>query len=209
MLALWQSFRGPKSPVFRVPFLVAIALAIAFSGGIWSTRLALDATIGFGAIKLGAWEAFPQAQTASADPYAKSHRANAGKLLYATAEGLSFSATADDSGARLDGRCSYQLSGETPSARYWTLFATGPDGRPPSADAERPSALNSRMVLRRQDGSADIAIAATARTGNWLAIPAQGPFRLTLTLLDTPAAGSSGLIDLSMPAIRKTGCGHA
>ncbi|AYD00176.1 DUF1214 domain-containing protein [Neorhizobium sp. NCHU2750] len=195
--------------MLRVPLLVAIALAIAFSGGIWSTRLALNATIGFGAIKLGAWEAFPQAQTADADPYAKSHRANAGKLLYATAEGLSFIASTDDSGARLVGSCSYALSGDTPSARYWTLFATGPDGRPPSFGADRPTALNSRMVLREADGSADITIAATARAGNWLAVSPQAPFRLTLTLLDTPAAGSSGLIDLSMPSIRKIGCGHA
>ena len=64
--------------MFRVPFLVAIALAIAFGGGIWSTLRALEATAGFGAIRLGAWEAFPNAQTAAADPYAKSHRASAG-----------------------------------------------------------------------------------------------------------------------------------
>lgn len=195
--------------MFRVPFLVAIVLAIAFAGGIWSTRVALDATIGFGAIKLGAWEAFPQAQTAEADPYAKSHRSNAGKLLYATAEGLSFTATTDDNGQRLSGNCSYELSGETPSARYWTLFATGPDGRAPSLNSDRPTALNSRMVLRQPDGSVDITIAAGARPGNWLAIAPQAPFRLTLTLLDTPAAGSSGLIDLTMPAIRRIGCGHA
>jgi hypothetical protein len=30
-----------------------------------------------------------------------------------------------------------------------------------------------------------------------------------LTLLDTPTAGSSGLIDLAMPVIHKTGCGDA
>lgn len=194
--------------MFRVPFLVAIALAIAFGGGIWSTRLALDATIGFGAIKLGSWEAFPEAQTADADPYAKSHRANAGKLLYATAEGLSFTATTDDSGAKLSGSCTYQLTGQTPTARFWTLFATGPDGRPPAADADLPSSLNSRMVGRQPDGSLDITIASRARPGNWLASPQQGQFRLTLTLLDTPAAGSSGLIDLSMPAIRRIGCGN-
>ncbi len=36
-----------------------------------------------------------------------------------------------------------------------------------------------------------------------------GSFALVLTLLDTPTAGSSGLIDLAMPKIVKTGCGHA
>ncbi len=112
--------------MFRVPFLIAIALTIAFGGGIWSTLIALDATIGFGAIKLGSWEAFPQAQTVQADPYAKSHRANAGKLLYASAEGLTFIAAIDEAGDRLTGNCSYRVTGHTPPARFWTLFAAVP-----------------------------------------------------------------------------------
>ena len=76
-------------------------------------------------------------------------------------------------------------------------------------EADLPVVLNSRMVLRREDGSLDIAIGAEARPGNWLAVPAEGSFRLTLTLLDTPAAGSSGVIDLAMPSIQKTGCNDA
>jgi len=194
--------------VFRVPFLIAIALAIAFGGGIWSTLVALDATIGFGAIKLGAWEAFPAAQTAEADPYAKSHRANAGKLLYASAEGLVFTAGVDETGARLAGNCSYRLTGHTPPARFWTLFATAPGAAPPPARSDLPRALNSRTVLRDGDGGFEIAISAAAQPGNWLAVPETGPFRLTLTLFDTPTAGSSGLIDLTMPRIERTGCGN-
>jgi Uncharacterized conserved protein len=194
--------------VFRVPLLIAIALTIAFGGGIWSTLVALDATVGFGAIKLGPWEAFPQAQTASADPYAKAHRANAGKLLYASAEGLTFTAATDETGARLSGDCSYRMSGHTPPARLWTLFTTLPDGRRPTSNADLPSALNSRTVLRDAEGAFEIVISPTATPGNWLAVPARGPFRLTLTLLDTPTAGSSGLIDLSMPRIEKIGCGN-
>jgi len=195
--------------VFRVPFLIAIALAIAFGGGIWSTLVALDATVGFGAIKLGPWEAFPEVQTAKADPYAKSHRANAGKLIYASAEGLVFTAATDETGARLSGNCSYRLTGHTPPARFWTLFASAPGTAPPSARSDLPRALNSRIVLRDEEGSFDIAISSAARPGNWLAVPAAGSFRLTLTLFDTPTAGSSGLIDLTMPRLEKTGCGNA
>lgn len=196
--------------MFRVPFLIAIALLIAFGGGIWSTREALDATVGFGAIRLGPWEAFPEAQTAKADPYAKSHRANAGKLLYASAEGLTFTAAVDDSGQRLTGNCSYRLSGRTPPTRFWTLFASDAAGTPPQADTDLPFALNSRTVLRQADGNFTIEISATAKPMNWLAVPPGGRrFRLTLTLLDTPTAGSSGLVDLSMPKIEKTGCVNA
>ena len=52
----------------------------AFGVGIVSTVSALKATVGFGAISLGPWVAFPDAQTENTDPYAKAHRARAGKL---------------------------------------------------------------------------------------------------------------------------------
>jgi hypothetical protein len=195
--------------VFRVPLLIAIALAIAFGGGIWSTLVALEATTGFGAIRLGPWEAFPQAQTSAADPYAKSHRASAGKLLYASAEGLTFTATTDEAGARLTAGCSYRLSGHTPAARLWTLYASSQGGPVPSLQSDLPTALNSRTILRDAAGNFDISISSAAKPLNWLAIPGTGNFRLTLTLLDTPTAGSSGLIDLSMPRIEKIGCGNA
>ncbi|WP_165214330.1 DUF1214 domain-containing protein [Affinirhizobium pseudoryzae] len=194
--------------MFRLPLLVALSLAIAFGLGIWSTLVALDATTGFGAIKLGAWEAFPEAQTADADPYAKAHRANAGRLLFGSAEGLRFAASVDDDGQPLSGTCRYAIKGQTPPTRAWTLFAEI-DGLPPRIDGALPMALNSRTVLREADGSFAIAVSATAEPGNWLAVKGSKPFRLVLTLLDTPTAGSSGLIDLTMPTLERIGCGHA
>ena len=194
--------------MFRVPFLVAIALAIAFGGGIWTTLWALEATTGFGAIRLGAWEAFPEAQTAKADPYAKSHRAAGGALLYGSAEGLTFTAAVDEDGAPLRGGCSYRVVGHTPPARLWTLY-TLQGGRTNLPQASSlPVALNSRTILRHADGSFEILASTDAQPRNWLAVP-EGRFRMRLTLLDTPAAGSSGLIDLSMPAIQNLGCGNA
>ncbi|MBT9368620.1 DUF1214 domain-containing protein [Rhizobium sp. CSW-27] len=195
--------------MFRLPLLVALALIVAFGVGIGSTLVALRATTGFGAIRLGAWEAFPEAQTIAADPYAKAHRANGGRLLYGSAEGLTFTAAVDEGGERLNGNCTYLVSGQTPQARLWTLFSAVAEDRLPNAATGLPVALNSRMVLRERDGSFVISVAPTAEPGNWLAVEAAKPFRLVLTLLDTPTAGSSGLIDLSMPRIDRIGCGHA
>lgn len=194
--------------MFRVPLLVALSLLIAFGGGIVFTLYALDATVGFGAIRLGAWQAFPEMHTADADPYAKSHRARAGRLLYGTAEGLAFTAFEDDNGGRLTAGCTYRISGQTPPARIWTLFIAGNDGEPLETSPGRPTALNSWTVLRNPDSSFVISISPDAQAGNWLALPASGSFRLVLTLLDSPAAGNSGLIDLSMPKLEKIGCGH-
>lgn len=195
--------------MFRVPLLVALSLAIAFGGGILFTLYALDASAGFGAIRLGAWQAFPALHTADADPYAKSHRARAGRLLYGTAEGLEFSAGDDDSHQRLSARCSYRISGQTPPARLWTLFAVTADGRPLAPQPGRPAAINSWIVLRDGDSSFSVTVSPQAKPGNWLTLPPAGDFRLVLTLLDTPAAGSSGLIDLTMPTIEKIGCADA
>jgi hypothetical protein len=64
-------------------------------------------------------------------------------------------------------------------------------------------------VLRQPDSGFSIDISARARPGNWLATPAAGTFQLVLTLFDTPTAGSSGVIDLAMPKLEKTGCGNA
>lgn len=194
--------------MFRVPLLVALSLLIAFGGGIVFTLLALNATSGFGAIKLGAWQAFPEMQTADADPYAKSHRARGGRLLYGTAEGLVFTASDDDTGGRLTANCSYRISGQTPPARLWTLFIVGTDGAPLAGPSGRPSTINSWVVLRSPDSSFTITVSPSANAGNWLALPASGNFRLVWTLLDSPAASSSGLIDLTMPKLEKIGCGN-
>ncbi|WEX78365.1 DUF1214 domain-containing protein [Sinorhizobium numidicum] len=195
--------------MFRIPLLVALALTVAFGGGIVSAIWALKATVGFGSIAIGPWVAFPEAQTIAADPYAKAHRARAGELLYGGAEGLMFTAATDDSGARLSAACSYEVSGITPPARFWTLYATTSDGITLRPGPEMPSAMNSWTVLRSKDSSFVIHASPFARPDNWLAIRHQGNFNLVLTLLDTPTAGSSGLIDLAMPKIVKTGCGNA
>jgi len=194
--------------VFRVPFLIAVALAIAFGGGILSAMWALQVSAGFGAIRLGVWQAFPEAQTASADPYARSHRAKAGRLLYGSAEGLVFTATEDEQGRRLNTNCAYRLHGRTPTARTWTLYAADAGGRPLPTPASLPSSFNARTVLRHQDGGFDIVISTGPQPGNWLALPKAGSFSLILTLLDTPAAGSSGLIGLAMPNLERIGCGN-
>jgi hypothetical protein len=194
--------------VFRVPLIVATALIIAFAGGILSALSMLNASVGFGAIEVAGWRAFPAAQTAAADPYAKAHRAKGGRLLYGSAEGLQFTAFRDKDGLTLTGTCSYRMSGRTPATRLWTLYAADADGSPLVAGGELPTAKNSQTVLRRRDGSFDIVISRTAKAGNWLAIPDAGAFQLVLTLLDTPAAASTGLSGLTMPVIEQIGCGQ-
>jgi len=193
----------------RTPMLVALALAIGFGGAILSTLYILNATIGFGAVDVGPWRAFPTRASASADFYAKAHRAREGILLYGEAEGLVFIAGRDSGGQPLTGNCTYAVSGLTPPARFWTLVALGKDAQTLKPATGIPGAINALNVLRAEDGRFSITVSALAATGNWLAIENEGPFRLRLTLIDTPVSSSSGISALEMPVITRTDCRHA
>lgn len=195
--------------MFRVPFYIAIALFISFGGGILATLASQKYTSSFGAVEIGAWRAFPLAQTLEADPYTKSHRAYGGRLLYGTAEGLSFTARRDSNGEILNSACDYRMTGNMPSARFWTLFAGDANGRLTAKNDPRPIALNSRILLRSPEGGIDIVISRSAKPDNWLALQQTGNFTLVVSLLDTPIASSTGLIDVEMPIIDKIGCANA
>ena len=191
--------------MFRLPVLVALTLAIAFGGGAWSALRTLKATSGFGAITFGPWSAYPTLQTASADPFAKAHRASDGRILLGRAEGLVFTADSDESGAALSGRCSYEVSGSTPPSRFWTLTVTDANEAPPRV----PTSINSWTTLRNMDGTFRIRLDAAAKAGNWIWLSADSNINLVLTLIDTPTAASLSLVELDLPKISRIGCRDA
>ncbi|SOE17484.1 hypothetical protein SAMN05877838_2384 [Hoeflea halophila] len=195
--------------MFRLPVLVALTLAIAFGGGVWSASWTLQATSGFGAIRLGPWSAYPELQTASADPFAKAHRAGDGRLLLGRAEGLVFTASSDETGTPLSGRCSYEVSGSTPPARFWTLRVIDENGAALEAPPRVPTSLNSWTTLRKADGSFSIRLDSVATAGNWMWLDAEGEISLVLTLIDSPAAASLNMVELDMPKISRIGCTDA
>lgn len=195
--------------MFRAPFFVAVSLAIAFAGGIWSSLAVIDADEAIDVVRIGPWEATPRAQTIAANPYAKARRAREGAFPLGQAEGLVFRARTDSSGEPLRGSCSYSIIGQTPASRMWTLQLTDPAGAVLRGEPALPAALHSYVLQRRPDGSFVIRLDADARSGNWIHLDRVGPFAVKLTLFDTPAAGNFGLIDLTMPEIRREGCADA
>ena len=195
--------------MFRLPVLIALTLAIAFGGGAWSASWMLKATSGFGAITLGSWSAYPDLQTASADPFAKAHRAGDGRILLGRAEGLVFTARNDETGSSLSGRCAYEISGSTPPARFWTLQVGGPDGEPLETPPRVPASLTSWTTLRQTDGTFSIRVGALPSPGNWIWLDKRGDVTFVLTLIDTPTAASASMVDLDMPKISQIGCSDA
>jgi len=142
-------------------------LVVAAVVGLGSTYLALTRGAAFGALRIGAWTAWPKTGTQDADPYARASIARSGRLPIALGDGLTFIARADDNGRTLDGRCDVVLSGVTPAARYWTLTLYSLKGDLVANSLHRYY-FTSQEVVRNGDGSFVVVIAPRANPGNWL-----------------------------------------
>ena len=184
-------------------------LAIAGSGlalGLAFTAVLIGRGWDPGAVAVGPWVTHPQIGTTAIDPYAQADLARSGAVPLSANEGLSFSATTDDTGYRLVPTCSYRLSGDLPPARFWTLTATGRGGRV-WEDAARRSVFTSTSVVRDGEGRVTVDLGPEARPGNWLALSGDGPITLTLRLYGTPLTGNIAEIGgASLPGISRQTC---
>ena len=169
---------------------VLFALIIAASCGLGATWFAVTHAAAFGPIRAGAWTAWPKTGTPDIDPYARATMARNGDLPVASGDGIAFFARVDDAGRRLDGRCEILLEGLTPAARFWTLTLYDPDGRLIVNAADR-HAFTSEEITRKADGHFAIAIAPSARAGNWLPTGGVDHIILVLRLYDTPVGAAT------------------
>ena len=98
------------------------------------------------------------------------------------------------------------ISGITPQARFWTLTLYDPQGRLVANSLERYG-FTSQEILRRADGSFEIAIAPRARPGNWLPTGGIESYMLVLRLYDTPVGVTTRAArEAPMPSILVRAC---
>jgi hypothetical protein len=183
-----------------------VALCLGGLLGVAVTFLTVDRGIGLGAIRAGAWTGWPLNGLAEIDPYGRARLAHSRELPLGAAEGLSFIAKGDDSGAPFDPACDYLVKGVGPRARFWTLTLLSPEGFPFANRAQRYG-FTSSEILRAADGAFEIIVSAEARPGNWLPIGGQEPFVLALRLYDTELdAGATALDTRDLPTVLKGSC---
>jgi hypothetical protein len=184
---------------------IAIAFVVAVATAVSSAWWAVDHAPLFDALRVGAWTAWPRAASADADPYDLAAAARTPAFPLGPAEGLAFTADADDAGVPLYGGCQYEIAGETPPARLWTLTVYDADGQLMANPADRHG-YHSRQILRQPDGRFSIAVAPRVQPGNWLPVSADARFKLVLRLYDTQLTSSARPTTLTMPSIRKVIC---
>ena len=182
------------------------ALVVAAVVGLDATYLALTRGAAFGPLTIGSWTALPKTGTVDADPYARASIARVGRLPTALGDGVAFTASADDNGRPLDGRCDVVLAGVTPAARFWTLTLYNLDGELVANSIKRYG-FTSQEIVRHADGSFEIVVAPRANAGNWLPTGGVERYVLSLRLYDTAVGVSTKAgREVPMPAVNVRGC---
>lgn len=195
----------PSRPIPQA-FLVLYAISIALALGLGSVSLVTQKSYPLGGVKAGPWVAWPRIGSRDADPYTRAVDARSAIVPLALGEGLTITADTDGTGQPLQARCTYQIDGDTPAARAWTLTLYDEAGHLPANDAAR-SGFTSSEVLREANGTFVIAMGPEARPGNWLPTPAAGRVSLVLRLYETPAAAASAALEAkSLPSITRVEC---
>jgi hypothetical protein len=183
-----------------------LTLILAAAIGLGATWFTLTRGVAFGAMKVGAWTAWPKTGSVDIDPYARATIARTGALPIGVGDGVAFFARTDDAGNALDGRCTFLVSGATPAARYWTVTLYDPQGRLVANTIDRHG-FTSAEVVRDAGGNFAITVAPRARAGNWLPSGGVEQFVLVWRLYDTPiGVASLTTKEGPMPIIVRMGC---
>lgn len=190
----------------RLIFISLTTLLIATVVGLGLTWTTATRGVTVGAITIGAWTARPKTGTSDIDPYSRASIARSGELPVGTGDGVTFTATKDDLGRTLDGRCDVIVKGVTPPARFWTLTIYDSKGQL-VANALQRYGFTSQELVRASDGSFEVRVSARARAGNWLPTAGVDRYTLMLRLYDTPVGvGTRSQKDAPMPSITTAGC---
>ena len=190
----------------RLLFGSCFALLLAAAVGLGTTWLSISRGVAFGAMRVGAWTAWPRTGSVDIDPYARASIARTGELPLGTGDGVAFYARTDDAGNVLDGRCTFTISGTTPTARYWTLTLYDRNGRLVANTLDRHG-FTSTEIVRDTQGRFTISVAPRARPGNWLPTGGIERYILLWRLYDTPVGVASRTTKQDpMPAVVRKAC---
>ena len=190
----------------RLIILALVTLVVATGVGLGSTWMTATRGVNVGTITIGAWTARPRTGTSGIDPYSRASIARSGELPVGTGDGVTFTATKDDSGRTLDGRCDVIVKGVTPAARFWTLTLYDPKGQLVGNSLQRYG-FTSQEIVRASDGAFELRIAARSRAGNWLPTGGLDRYMLMLRLYDTPVGvATRSQKDAPMPSIATVDC---
>jgi hypothetical protein len=187
--------------------LAAKILAMLFLGtalGLLATWLTIFRHDLPGGISDGPWKTNLLIGSSGGGIYTRASVAVHGLLALNRSETIYYTASVDDGGKRLNGRCSYLVTGRDPPARWWSITVYGGDDYLIPNPAGRYS-ISKTSVLRDASGQFVAPVAPKASGPN--ALPTNGKkFSLTLRLYNPSPAVAADPARVKLPDIHKVTC---
>jgi len=185
-------------------FLILLGVLLAGAvAGLFSARWAADSAVLAGAVRVGAWRAWPDAGKAGVLPHARLRHYLDGALPPSPGNRLELVADTDDDGRSLNAACAYVVRGKMPPVRFWSL-ALHSDAE--GASARAFASVAAEDVLYEPDASLVIGVSRRPAPGNWLRAPKEGKLRLVLHLLGLSPLDRDKLLRKPPFAIERKEC---
>ncbi len=168
-----------------------MAVALAFSPG------------EIGGVNNGPWISNPNIGSPDANPLVRSLVARRGLLALSRQEAVYFTATRDSDGRNLTERCTYEVIGEMPPTRWWSLTVYDTDSFLPRNDRNRHAVSQTTV---QTDASGRVAIPIGQDEAGAIVTENAGLFSLTLRLYHPDPIVLEALDTLIFPRIDRVGC---
>ncbi len=187
--------------------------AITLAGVLFAIILAaisVAITVGIGlkdsGVTNGPWSTNLSVGGADADLYTRAAVAIGGLLALSKEETIYFTAFEDSDGDTLTEDCSYQIEGNDPDARWWSITIYALDNYLVVNDDDHPSVAQT-TVSRTKPGHFIATVSPQAQAENWISSRNAGsPFSLTLRLYNPGERVYSSPETTPLPTIKKGEC---
>jgi len=190
-----------RAPIAAFVLMLASGLVL----GLWTAGRVLESSAVPGATAHGPWTAWHKAGAADADPYSLAVFARRSDIPMTPGEGVAFFAKRDGDGAVLRSDCRYEVSGDFPPARAWTLTAYRADGRLAEGPAGRSGFTSGEALV--DGGAVKLTLSPEPAPGNWLPLKGREAMVLALRFYETPLSAIGAALDpRRLPSLRRLGC---
>ena len=184
-------------------YLVSAVAGVAAgaSGAIWAVQAG-----GFGSrLRIGPWTTGTDFGSAEAGTWTRAIVARHGLLALPAREARYYTASSDDSGRPLDGRCRYWIRGGEAGGAWWSLTVYGRDGFLVPNRANIWS-VGSAAMAPAERRAWTILAAPDRQPGRWLPTGSVDRFDLTLRVYLPEDGGAGSLARERLPRIERLDC---
>lgn len=186
-------------PWARYLIAVVVGIVVGLGSAIYAVRAgALGSNV-----SIGPWATGKDFGTAEQGARTRAVVARRGLLALPAREARYYTASVDDAGRSLDGRCSYRITGGALPGRWWSMTLYDGDGY---LAGDGPYSIGNAAIPAENQGRWTVLVSPQRQPGNWLPTAGLKHFELTVRTYLPPDAGKTNPARDQLPSIRRETC---